>query len=812
MIEVKHDFKLDIATAHSRMARMWKNRECMWSQLVERCSETKRTNESVREYAKMNRDEQSGIKDVGGFVGGYLSGGRRKTANVMWRSVATLDIDYGTDSLWEDFTLNFNFAAMLYSTHKHTEENPRYRLVFPLSRQVRPDEYEPMCRKIAEKLGIDLFDGTTYQLARLFYYPSTSKDGQFVFEFQDGEACDPDEFLAQYKDYKDVSSWATSVREGEIVVHEMKKAGDPTEKPGIIGAFCRAYSIEEAIDTFLSDVYDKTVADNRYTYKAGSVAAGLVCYDHKFAYSNHETDPASKTLCNAFDLCRIHLYGVRDEGSRVTDVTRLPSYTLMQEFATKDKRVRRLVVEEKTKSVATDFADIDVPTPRQKPMQILKPKPDERWRDRLELDKRGDIRPTAANIMAVLENDEELTGRLWFNLFNKYIYVNGGLPWDAEATRWGNNDEANLRIYLENKYGLTGKDKISDCLTAVVTKNKIHPIREYLNKLRWDGTPRLDRLIIDYIGAEDNELTRIMTRKHFTAAVARVYEPGCKYDYCLILTGREGIGKSTLFNIMGGEWFSDSLVTLEGIKGMEQVQDAWIIEMQELGSMKRSEVEQTKAFLSRRNDKYRPPYGRVTEDNPRQFICCGTTNEALFLKGDTGNRRFWVIEVDDKNKRYKDGREQLISDRDQIWAEAVVRYRQGEQLYLSREMEAEARQRQETYNDNADDPMPEMVRSFLDMKLPPDWNTWELNRRRSYIKSPDPLDATGTEERTRVCSAEFICEVLGMNLSDNGYKYTARKVNAILDKTEGWERGGRGDRVNSNLYGRQRCFVKKTEG
>ena len=557
-IKLNNDFPIDIATAHSRLSKKWKNKATTWAKLVERCSETKRTTESVSEYAKMSRDEQSGIKDVGGFVGGYLSGGTRKTANVMWRSIATLDIDYGTLDFWDDFTMGFDFAAMIYSTHKHTKEHPRYRLVFPLSRQVRPDEYEPLCRKIAEKIGIDRFDDTTYQLARLFYYPSTSRDGDYFFDYQDGKACDVDSFLKEYHDYKDVAAWPTSSREGELIAHLSKKVGDPTEKPGLIGAFCRAYTIQEAIDTFLQDAYEKTAHENRYTYKLGSVAAGLVCYDDKFAYSNHETDPASKQLCNAFDLCRIHLFGVQDEDSKITDTTRLPSYLKMQDFVAKDKRVRVLLTKERRADAKEDFAD----------MMPEDQEDEDNWMADLDFDKKGSIKSTASNIIAILENDPKLKGHVWHNLFNGFNYVTGGLPWNREATQWGNTDDANLRIFLEENYGVTGKDKIKDAMVAVVTRHKVHPIREYLDSLEWDGVPRLDRLIIDYVGAEDNELNRAMTRKHFTAAVARVMNPGCKYDYCLIIAGAEGIGKSTLFNVMGGDWFSDSLVTMEGTKGM----------------------------------------------------------------------------------------------------------------------------------------------------------------------------------------------------------------------------------------------------
>lgn len=790
-ITIKNDICIDIATAHSRLAKRWTNRQTTWARLVQKCSETKRTCETVAEYARMGKEEQSNIKDVGGFVGGYLEGGTRKTANVKWRSLATLDIDYGTPDVWDDFTLMFDFGAMLYSTHKHTKDKPRYRLVFPLSRQVKPDEYEPLCRMIAQKLGIDLFDDTTYQLARLFYWPSTSKDGDYVFEYQDGPACDVDAFLALYRDYHDVSSWPISSREGDIIVHEMKKAGDPTEKPGLIGAFCRAYSIEEAIDTFLPDVYEKTTFDNRYTYAKGSVAAGLVCYEGKWAYSNHETDPASKQLCNAFDLCRIHLYGIRDEGSRVTDNTRLPSYLAMQDFVSKDKKTKALLMRERRVEAVEDFTDVEGE--------------DHSWESLLDCDKRGVIKSNASNIITILEKDPKLKGKLWYNLFSNFVCVNGGLPWNAEASRWGNNDDANLRVYMENNYGITGKDKIKDSTVAVVTRHRRHPIREYLNSLEWDGVPRLDKLIIDYIGAEDNALTRAMTRKHFTAAVARIYEPGCKYDYCLIITGKEGIGKSTLFSVMGGEWFSDSLVTMEGTKGMEQLRNSWIVELPELGSIKRSDVEQVKAFITRQDDCYRPAYGSVMESHPRQCIFSGTTNETYFLKGDTGNRRFWVIAVNPELRKHGNTREALTADRDQLWAEAVVRYREGEKLYLSQEMEEEARRRQTEYNDDHDDPLPGMVRAFLEMPLPPDWYTWDINRRRAYIKNPDPLEAEAKDERTQVCAAEFLCEMLGRDIGAQGYRYEARKVNKIIEAMDGWYKT---DGLSVPCYGRQKGFRK----
>lgn len=796
-IRLNNDFSIDLATAHSRIAKKWRNRHWLWSELLQRCSETKRTGETAAEYARMSKEEQSNVKDVGGFVGGYLSGGIRKNSNVMYRTVATLDIDYGTVNVWDDFTMAFGFAAMIYSTHKHSSKTPRYRLVFPLSRQVSPAEYEPLCRKIAAEIGIDLFDDTTYELPRLFYWPSTSKDADFVFDYQDGPACDVDDILSQYVDYKDVSAWPLSSREGDVIAHEIKKQGDPTEKPGVIGAFCRAYSIEDAIDNFLSDKYEKTGHDGRYTYKLGSVAGGLVCYEGKFAYSHHETDPASKQLCNAFDLCRVHLFGAQDEGSRALDVTRKPSYAAMQEFAAKDKAVKLLMARERAQAAADDFDGLD-------DAELPEDYNDE-WKTDLEYTKSGKLLCNIANIILILENDPALAGHIVHDLFTGMDSAKDGLPWNKNANQWTDTDDANLRVWLEKHYDITGKEKIADALTAVLTRHSYHPIRDYLSGLTWDGVPRLDRIIIDYMGAEDSELNRAMSRKHFVAAVARVFNPGCKYDYCLIMSGAEGIGKSTLLRVMGGRWFNDSITTLEGKEGMEQLRRAWVVELGELSSIKRSDVEQVKAHLSKQVDIYRAAYARRVLEHPRQCVFCGTTNEALFLKGDTGNRRFWVIPVVAELRKYRDWSEAIRRDRDQLWAEAVHYYKQGEPLYLSEELEAQAKQRQQDFNDDNDDPIVAMLDKYLNTLLPVNWDTMDIQARRSYLRDPDPLQAEGTVKRDKVCAAEFICEQLGKDMADKDYKYLCRRVSKMIGDRPEWERVS-STKHAAKLYGTQRGF------
>lgn len=785
------------------MAKTWRNETWEWPAFVDRCRHTKRTGETVAEYKAMTKSQQAERKDVGGFVGGFLTEGKRKNGCVKYRSMITLDIDFAEDGIWEKFTGRYKCAAVLYSTHKHTAENPRYRLVVPLSRHVEPWEYEPICRRLADDtFGMDFLDHTTFELPRLFYWPSTSEDGEYVFKEQEGKPLDVEDLLASYEDPHDASEWPHGSNESVTLHRAMKKAGDPTEKNGLIGAFCRTYSIADAIDTFLKDVYDATAQEGRYTYKKGSVAGGLICYDGKFAFSHHDTDPASGQLCNAFDLVRIHLFGDRDEDSDAEDITKKPSYAAMNQFVAKDEKTCETIMAERDASAAEDFADFSTDEDDESERK-------ERAKLMAKLEKHrktNQVLSTIANILTVLEGDRKLSGKFWHDDFSSYDFADS-MPWKRMGMAWNDKDDANLRVYLDRVYGIQGKEKISDCLDHVFSKHRRHPIRDYLKSLTWDETPRLDTLIIDYIGADDNDLNRAMTRKIFSAAVKRVFDPGCKFDYCLIMSGGEGIGKSTFLKIMGGDWFSDSIVTTEGKEGMESLRQAWIIELAELASIKRSDVEQTKNFLSKQEDCYRAAYGKRTNHYPRQCVFFGTTNELTFLKGDTGNRRFWVIPVDaGKRKIEGDLFSRLKEDRDQLWAEAVVRYQEGENLYLDTEQETAARERQKDYNIDSDDPTPGYLDEYLDTLLPADWYTWDKQRRRAFFQNHDPLSAESMK-RTKFYAGEFIYEFLGMSENDKNYQYVAKKVNKLMKLKEEWEYGS----IRISGYGKQKGYKKAQE-
>ena len=792
----------DIAIAKSRHDKTLRNRSVEWSDLVSRFSKTKRTPETLAEYRNLSKDKQGEIKDVGGFVGGYLNAGSRKSGNVVHRSILTLDLDTASVYMWEDFTLIYDCAALVYSTHKHTPDKPRVRLVIPLSRDVQIDEYEAIARKVAENIGIEQVDDTSYEPHRLMYWASTSMDGEYYFRSQEGDPLDVDSVLRSYKDWRDCSQWAYSSRINARIRQATKQAGEPTEKPGIVGAFCRTYGIREAIARYLPNIYEPC-GENRYTYTEGTTSGGVIIYDDCFVFSHHATDPASGRLCNAFDLVRLHRFGSQDANSLPdTPVNRLPSYKAMEELARQDKTVVKLIAEERTREAGNDFVGIE--EREQQPE-------DTDWQKDLDVDKRGNFLRTLKNIELILTNDPGLRGVLKRDEFNHTDVLVGSLPWRNKSTArpyWDNEDDANLRCYLaRDPWCMEGKDKIYDAFEAMMSKRRFHPIRDYLNAQLWDGETRLDTLLIDYLGAADNELTRAMTRKTFVAAVARVMCPGTKWDYVLTLLGGEGIGKSTILKRMGREWFSDSFTSIEGKEAMEQVQRKWLIELGELTNYKRSSVEAYKAFLSKTDDTFRPAYGRKIETYPRQCVFFATTNEEHFLKGDTGNRRWWVIEVGKTAPKYDLWDELTEAVVAQLWAEALHYYNQGEPLYLPAELERQARERQRENSESGNDERMGIIQQYINTLLPEDWSSRSIESRRRWLQDGDPLQMRGVIQRETVSAVEVLAECFGERI-DERTRYKTRDINALFRLMGLKELSTK----RLPLYGTQRVFsVAKNE-
>lgn len=783
---------MKIAYGNSRMDKKWKNTDISWEDFCSRVKTTQRTTETVEEYRKMRKGGQDSIKDVGGFVGGHLKDGRRKKGNVLSRSILTLDMDYGTSTIWEEISTFFPYQCCIYSTHKHTPENPRLRLIIPLFRDVGEEEYAAVSRMVAKEIGIDLFDDTTYEPERLMYWPSTSRNGIFVYEEKDGSILDPDEFLNKYDDWRDTSTWPVSSRQSEVLDRSLKEQADPLSKEGVIGTFCRTYSVSRAIDTFLNDIYEPSVMVGRYDYIPADSSAGVILYDDKFAYSHHATDPASGRLLNAFDLVRIHKFGhLDDRATESTPPSKLPSFINMCEFAIQDDEVKAQFTKERMEQATIDFTE-------------------DNWQTALELDKQGKIKDTLDNIVLIIRNDSELES-IAFNKHRDGIDARDGLPWEQMKGGWNDSDNAALKVYLSNKYGIYSPTKTKDAILAVAAERSYHPIKEYLDHLpEWDGTDRVETLLIDYFNATDNSYTRAVTRKMMVAAVARIVQPGTKFDSVLILNGPQGIGKSTFFAKLAGDWFSDSL-TLTDMKdkaGPEKLQGYWILELGELAGMRKTDVEVVKSFISRSDDKYRASYGVNVESHPRQCIIVGSTNaESGFLRDITGNRRFWPVRISGDGKRK--AWQMSVYDVEQIWAETLVIYAKGEKLYL------EGSDVELATNEQADamesDEREGLVRTYLDTLLPDDWNDLSLYERRNYLNGSEfgGESRVGTVERTLVCNMEIWCECFGRDASAMK-PADSYAIAGIMKKINGWNKyqGNKNGTSNFPIYGRQRCYEK----
>lgn len=785
MTALKHDRALDVALGNNRKTKKWKNKQLQWSELLDRLEKVTRTPETMAEYKAMSRDRQSAIKDVGGFVGGYCSEGSR--TQVDHRSVLCLDADYADGDLWPDWELLYGCAAAVYSTHKHTPEKPRLRLVVPLARDVTPDEYQAVGRRVAAVLGIDKFDDTTYQPQRVMYWPSCSQDGEYVFEYLDAPLLEPDEVLATYHNWQDVSSWPMSSRVAEVVKKTAAKQKDPLTKGGLVGAFCRAYTIQEAVAEFVPQ-YAPCDEPGRYTYTEGSTAAGVVIYDDKYSYSHHATDPASGQLVNAWDLVRLHQFAELDADTDPDKpASQRPSYKAMSQLAAADDRVKAQIVADRQAEAAADFEA---------------PAEDSDWTSKLKFTEKGAIAQSIENTVTILTHDPKLAGVLGYDEMEHTIVALSRLPWgEAKYPRqWVDSDDSALRLYLESGYGISGKDRIFDAVNIVAQRGAFHPVREYLDSCDWDGVPRVETLLIDYLGAEDNEYVRAVTRKTMAAAVARIYRPGCKFDYMLTLRGRQGIGKSALIAKLGGKWFSDTFTTMQGKDAYEQVQGVWLMEIGELAGMRKAEAETIKLYISKQSDRFRPAYGRRLQEFPRQCVFVGTTNETQFLRDTTGNRRFWV--VDTPNDPTRDLWEELTPETVAlIWGEAVQLYKAGEPLYLSRELEEEARQVQASYEE--ENPKAGIIADYLDRLLPDDWESRDTYSRRAWLET----DAEGSEQRQTVCTLEIWAEALGGN-PDKLDRYAAKEIRDIMAGLPEWRHRGN-NRITARPYGRQRYYERR---
>ena len=339
--------------------------------------------------------------------------------------------------------------------------------------------------------------------------------------------------------------------------------------------------------------------------------------------------------------------------------------------------------------------------------------PPSEWADLLRVNDGGapDRAHCYSNTLTALRHAPELAGTVAFDDFGRRTMTIKPTPWSSVTPElWADIDDIRLRERLHG-YGITvGMDDLRQAVENVARENTFHPVQDYLTGLEWDAKPRLDGWLTYHLGVDTSPYVEAVGARWMISAVARIFDPGCKADTALILEGPQYLGKSQALKTLAGEWFSDDIEKLGTKDAAMQIDGVWIIEMAELDSLNRADIDATKAFLSRQVDKFRPAYGRRVIEQPRRCIFAGTVNGDSYLRDETGNRRFWPVKCTAIDL------EALAHDRDQIWAEAVKRYRDGAVWWLDDLNLIEAATDEQTARLTPDDTWTEIVLDFLSAK------------------------------------------------------------------------------------------------
>lgn len=396
-------------------------------------------------------------------------------------------------------------------------------------------------------------------------------------------------------------------------------------------------------------------------------------------------------------------------------------------------------------------------------------------------DKDGNIKSVKQfvhNFEIVMDKDDRFAGKIRFNEFAQQLYLCGNVPWEKEdnCRAWSSHDDSALFSLIQADYGLKSRQDFADALKNVSMRNKFHPVRELLDSLTWDGKEHIRSLLPEYLGAEDSDYTYQVMRLWMLGAVSRVYKPGSKFDYTIILQGSQGIGKSTFLKLMAldDSWFNDSLDSLDSDKAVQSLTGSWIIELAELKSLARTAggVESVKRFLTATQDKYRIPYERRADTFYRQCVFAGTTNKDDFLQDETGNRRFLIVQTGVKKPSKSLFVPEIMDTIKLAWAEAVHIWKNEKpQLILPEAYMQEAKELQEA--NMADDGKRGIIQEYL-------------------------------EGKTQVCAREIWEKALGENVSPRKYQIT--EINDIIAKVPGWKKLK--SPRNFEGYGKQRGFQK----
>lgn len=677
---------------------------------------------------------------------------QRNARTVVSRSALVLDADHPSTDLLDRWDLVFPHAYVAHTTYNSAPDAPRYRIIIPTDREMAPDEYFAVAQTVMALVGAEQWDPSCNQAARFMFKPSAQEPGWFQRWVVDGDPLPVDDYLQDYD--PDLGS------RDFPAPHRNKR--DPFSLDGVIGAFNRAYTdTDELIEAY--DLPYEPAGVDRWQLVGARSAAGMGKMGEGLWFSHHANDPAVGRACSAFDLVRLHRFGELDAGVPAqTPINRLPSYTAMQDLAADDHRVT-------AELVGADFSELedDVSTAS--------------WRLDLKLHRKTGIpEDIIQNWDLIRENDPVFAG-LIYNEFSLAVECTQDLPW-RPLTRGGvtfnSADRAALCHYIEREYKVRPGRWLVDELVATTAQQRYHnPVRDYLDGLRWDGTERLETCLP---GVTPTAFTRMVARKVLVAAVARIYEPGCKWDHTLVLQGDEGLGKSWWVDKMARGYSAPLVGKLNDKDTLITMQRSWIMVADEGFSLKKADSDVMKEFLTRREDVFRLPYDREAQPHPRHTVIWASINDEVFLRNQQGNRRFLIVRCEQKVD-FDAITDDYIA---QVWAEAVHLYRAGERLFLaSDEGEVAAAEREQFTEEDA---LVGVIQEYLDTLVPDEWDTMSPEARQIWLANrADGTVAAGTRRIERVCSAQIWVEALG-NRVGNHRRTDLLEINTALKHVGGW--------------------------
>ena len=870
--------KVRIAQGSALSLGKAKNRTLAWKDFCTLFDDPPRTSEKHRAFLKLPKPEQDRLKAIDGwYLGGGVEGGRRRRRQIAERDIITIDIDECSPEFFAEIRDGLpevaDLAYVCHTTRKHDPERPRVRMNFLLERPVDRDHYDAASRILAHRLDptLDTVDDVSFRPAQMMFMPTCSADQEYLHWRNDGLPLDIDAMLSEWpSDWRDFINLPFSESRGQKRPPD-EKAEDPWEKRGLIGAFCRAYTVQEAIAAFLPKVYaqgQEYSGKPRYTYLPGSTANGVVVEDDgRFVYSHHGTDPCSDSLCNAFDMVRLHLFGDADRDKDLTgiDVVEHPSYKRMIAFARDDRTTQAVMVEEELdiESMLDDVSDLDEQKAAENRKVYLEgtgeiedrisailgddepvladlppypgsappPRAKKGWIKELEPTAEGKVRVSLPNIATIVMNDPRLHRVIARNVFSGRICARRPIKSKMKIVpeievedpenglEWTDEHDASIRTILEaasgqgrGGYGLRVTDRdLRDSILLVARHWRYHPVIAYLSKLEHDGKPRLETLWKDYLGCEDTPYHRETAVLFVVGAIARLFRPGHKFDWVPILMGPQGIRKSSFVSaLFFGKWAGELTAEMVSNKdAVEQMLGKWVLELAELANMTRSEVEAQKAFITREEDRVRLAYDRRMSTFQRQCVFMGTTNAHEYLR-DRENRRYWPLQVT-KSKSNPIDTDRLVAERDQIWAEAMDRYRtmcaghnwRSLAFGLSTEADDEARWRQDQAR----------LESYEDQESPRIEDWLETPVRLSELETATDFDDLESKDdplvlRVKVCAVQIGEEALSLELQGLGRRAnTPRVVSEVMNSLAGWKKSR--NNLRFPKYGRHRAWVRE---